>query len=61
MSNYNVINVLSVIVKHAAAKKEESSSDDSSDDDSSDDDSSDDEVCKVKIFWPFWEGHMCEN
>ena len=46
-SNYNVINVLSVISKHAAAKKEESSSDDSSDDDS---DSSDDEVCKVKIF-----------
>ena len=43
---YNVINVLSVIAKHAAAKKEESSSDE----DSSDDDSSDDEVCKVKIF-----------
>ena len=45
-SNYNVINVLSVIAKHAAAKKEESSSDE----DSSDDDSSDDEVYKVKIF-----------
>jgi hypothetical protein len=40
-SNYNVINVLSVIAKHAAAKKEES------DEDSSDEDSSDDEVCKV--------------
>ena len=47
-SNYNVINVLSVISKHAAAKKEESSSDDDSSDDDSD--SSDDEVCKVKIF-----------
>ena len=47
-SNYNVINVLSVIAKHAAAKKEESSSDDDSSDDDSD--SSDDEVCKVKIF-----------
>ena len=38
-SNYNVINVLSVIAKHAAAKKEESSSDE---------DSSDDEVWRMQ-------------
>mgnify|MGYP007015528077 CR=1 FL=1 len=48
----------SLLIKHAAAKKEESSSDEDSSDDSSDDNSSDDEVCKVKIFWLFWEGPM---